>query len=121
MKHKFFELARRLSKYSNHHQHKHGCVIVDKNRVVSVGFNKDKTHTKSIHKWNFLHAEISALIGLEFEKTKGCTAYIYRENKSGQPAMSRPCEACEMALKLAGIKKICYSIDNGFKEERLVA
>lgn len=119
MKQKFFDLARRLSKHSTHHQHRHGCVIVDKNRVISVGFNKDKTHTKSIHKWNFLHAEISALIGLEFEKTKGCTAYIYREDKSGNPAMSRPCEACFLALKLAGIKRIFYSIHNNFMEEKL--
>lgn len=121
MKLKFFELAKRLSKYSDHTQHRHGCIIVHKNRVVSTGYNEKKTHTQSLHKFNYLHAEISALIGLDFEKTKGCTAYIYREDRNGNPAMSRPCVACLETIKRAGIKTIYYSVTNNYAQERIAA
>ena len=44
--------------------------------------------------------------------------YVYRETKSGKRAMARPCAACTKALKDLGIKKICYTTDDGFCEEK---
>lgn len=119
MKKRFFELAKRLSFKSNHPQHKLGCVITRKNKVISFGFNEIKTHTKSNHKYKMLHAEISALIGLPFEELQGCTAYVYRQKKDGSTAIARPCEACRLALSLAGISTVCYTDEEGFKEEVL--
>jgi deoxycytidylate deaminase len=116
---RYFDMAKKLSKRSNHNRFQLGCVIVDKNKIVGMGFNMIKTHPKSIHEFNMLHSEISALIGLSEEVSKGCTAYIYREKKDGQPALAKPCSACFTALSLAGIKRICYSSNNGYKEEYL--
>ena len=109
MKIRFFELARRLSKHSDHYQHKLGCVIVRKNKILSVGFNKLSTHPKSPHAYHSLHAEISALIGLSYEDLRYCVAYVYRETKDGKTALARPCPSCERALKLAGIRGVYYT------------
>jgi tRNA(Arg) A34 adenosine deaminase TadA len=117
MKLKFVKLLRKLKNTSDHHQHKMACLIVNKNRVVSFGVNKVKTHPKSTARYSMLHAEIAALIGMAVEELNGCTAYIYREDRAGNTAMSRPCPACYEALKLVGIKKICYSTLSGFEEE----
>jgi len=117
MKPRYFDLARKLSKKSTHHQHQLACVIVHKNRVVSMGWNQKKTHSKSIHKFKMLHAEIHALLGCTYDELKGCVAYVYRETKNGQPAMSKPCTTCEIALKLAGIEKVYYTSDEGYKEQ----
>lgn len=92
------------------------CVIVDKNRVVSVGYNKCQTHPKSNHGYKQLHAELGAIIGMEYSELKGCTAYVYRENKQGEPRMAKPCPTCEAALREVGIKKVCYSIVGGYTE-----
>lgn len=119
MKSKFFKLAKKLSEKSDHHSHHLGCVIVNKNSVISVGFNQLKTHSKSPHKYKMLHAEISALLGNTYRELKGCTAYIYREHRSGEKALAKPCPSCEIALKEAGIKKVCYTTEEGYKEERL--
>lgn len=116
MKMKFFDLARRVSKNSNHHQHKIGVAIVNKNSVISLGFNKLQTHPRSKHPYKSLHAEVHSLIGLAYNELKGCHAYVYRERKDGTPALSKPCPSCHMALKEAGIKKIYYSTNGGFSE-----
>jgi len=116
---KFIELARKLSLNSNHKQHHLGCVITKKNKIISMGWNKTKTHPKSTARFHMLHAEIDALLGLSLQDTRGCTAYIYRENKAGKLAMARPCDGCELALKQAGIKKIIYTYDNGILQEKI--
>lgn len=117
MKTRFFDLAKNISLKSSHHQHKMGCVIVRKNKVVSLGFNEIKTHTRSIHKYNMLHAEISAIIGCSFEDLRGSEAYIFRQRKDGGLAMARPCEACRLALARAGIAKVYYTSESGYQEE----
>ena len=108
---RFFRAAKEWSELSNHHTYKLGCVLVKKNRIISRGFNQIKTHTKSIHKFNMLHAEISALIGIDYNKLENCYAFVYRERKNGTPAMAKPCEACELALRKAGVKRVYYTID----------
>ena len=116
---KFFELAAKISQKAEHHSHKMSCVIIKKNRIVSVGWNAIKTSPKSLARFNMLHAEIKALLSNKFEDLKGCTAYIYRANKNGELALAKPCVGCFEALKLAGIIKICYTVQNGYKEEYL--
>lgn len=118
MKQKFFDLAKKLAKLSNHHSYKHGCVIVDKDKIVSVGTNLLKTHPKSNHPWNMVHAELAAILDHKFIDLKGCHAYVYRENLNGVIGNSKPCKYCEAVLKEAGIKKVFYTIENGYNEEK---
>ena len=119
MKKEYFNLAKKLSRQSTHPQHKMGCVIVNKHRVISVGFNSMKTHRKSQSYDNRLHAEISALLGVAYEETRGGTVYVYRERQDGSLGLARPCCTCMEALRRAGIKKICYTDYDGYKEEKL--
>lgn len=66
-----------------------------------------------------LHAEISAIIGSSYQDLNGCDAYVYRERRDGKLGMSKPCAGCELALKLAGIRKVYYTSEEGFKEKNL--
>ena len=38
--------------------------------------------------------------------------------QDGTTALARPCKACAQAIREMGIKKICYSTENGYCEER---
>lgn len=116
---KFLNLLKKLRLFSDHNQHKMACVIAKGNKIISLGFNQKKTHPKSIASYNMIHAEIAALLGIDFNKTKGCTAYVYRENWNGCGAMAKPCIGCETALRMAGIKRIVYSTNNNFEEMRI--
>lgn len=115
MKLKYFELAKQLSFKSDHHSHKLGSVIVKKNKVIGLGFNKYKTHTKSNHPFRHVHAEFDALIGCSREDLLGASIYVYRQTKSGIPAIAKPCASCMSMLTQSGISDIFYSIEGGYE------
>lgn len=119
MKARFFDLCKKLTLKSTHHSHAMACVIVKKNRVVSIGWNELKTHSKSLHEYKYRHAEFNAILNTPLNELQGATAYIYREHRNGQPALAKPCPSCLKSLQLVGIDKICYSIDGGYQKENI--
>ena len=119
MRTKYLELAKKIAQKSDS-RFRLGCVIVKKNRILSVGYNNmRKTHTKSNAFGKFLHCEVHALLGLGYQETRNAIAYISRIRKDNTEGMSKPCPSCLEALKLAQIKTICYTTNNGFKTEDL--
>lgn len=131
---KYFAFAKGISKFSDFYidkTSKHiGCIIVYKNKVISVGWNTSKEHPlqKEYNKQrnfnvdsckNSLHAEIYALIrcnDIDIDWSKA-SIFIYRELANGQKAMARPCEACTKAIKDRGIKTVFYTTENGYAKE----
>jgi deoxycytidylate deaminase len=115
---KFFPLARSVSRHSVHSKHKIGCVISKSGHPVSVGFNKDKSHTGFDYG---VHAEPSAMWTSGREYIDNSTITIYRETKNGFPAMARPCPVCMKLLKNFGIRKVYYTTSDFpyFSLERL--
>lgn len=116
---KFENILRKLKSFSTHPQHKVSAIVVRGNRIFSTGFNKIQSHPRSNSYDNMLHAEVSALIGLDYKTTKGATIYVFREKKTGELGISKPCPNCEVAIRNAGIKKVIYSSEQGWKEERV--
>lgn len=124
-----FRAAKAVSTLSDH-KNKIGCVVVNKHRIVSSGFNSHiKCHKTQalLDKERFgcecpgkVHAETAALLplirdGVDLSKA---SIFTYREHKSGALACARPCARCERLIKRLGIKKIYFSVENGFAEEK---
>lgn len=62
------------------------------------------------------HAEVAALKAVpDGISLKNATMYVARISKGGNAAMSAPCEACQKALKIAGVRKVCYTIDGSIE------
>lgn len=119
MKKKFFRIAKIISKKSDH-KHQIGSCLVKGNKVISTGFNRNKTSIRrSNNEYNFIHSETDCLASVLSFECENATMYIYRELKDGSLANSRCCEGCLQALRKAKVKKIYYTIDNGFCEEYL--
>ena len=127
----FFQAAKNISKLSDFKRVHIGCIVVEKHRIISSGYNSNKTcplqkryNTErfSVDTPHCLHAEIKALKPLlnnseiDFSKVK---VFVYRETKNGKPAMARPCPSCMGFIKELGIKKIYYTTDCGFAYEEL--
>lgn len=108
------ELAKRIAKNSVHRDHQVGAVITYKNRVLSVGFNKVKTHPKSHSPWKTRHAEFDAVLALGNIDYSKCTIYVYRELKNGTMGNSKPCVWCQSMLSSIGLNKIVYSHESGW-------
>lgn len=96
---------------------KHGAIIVKNGNPLGVGIN----HTindpyfltdEVAAKHAAVHAEVAALTACKKSNVEGATIYVARVLKNGEPRMSKPCVACQNALKAAGIKKVFYTIDS---------
>jgi deoxycytidylate deaminase len=115
---RFFDLAKKISKLSNHTKFKLGCVIVKGSKIVSVGTNNIKTHPKAPHPFFSLHCEVAAILAAR-QDLSGCEIYVYREIKNGTPALAKPCIYCLPFIKESGIKETHYSIKDGFETRKI--
>lgn len=112
MKKRFMELARKLS-HTSEHKFKHGSVVVRGNRVISMGVNTVKTHTKSPHPYKTLHAEASAILQAGLHNLQGADIYVYRETKNGCYAESKPCKFCQELIEKVGIRRVWHTTEDG--------
>lgn len=94
--------------------HKHGCVIVHKGKIISNGWNsctigKDKIFS--------IHAEVSAISKIKRFRNQNkilenSTLYVVRignDTCNQTFKLSKPCNNCSNFIQKMGIKKIYYS------------
>lgn len=127
----FFRAADSISKLSDHPQTHLGCVLIDKHRIVSSGYNsftKCSPVQKRLDIERFgnsdqhrgpVHAEVSCLLPLIRQNYNmvGSDLYIVRRHKNGILAISRPCPGCMSLLRANGVKRVFFSIENGYSME----
>lgn len=128
---RYFNMAAKLAELSTYRKYHLGCVIVYKNRIISTGFNKDKTSPlqkkynrirkipdASPHK---VHAEIDAIthvIDLDIDWSKAAL-YVYRPRRDQAFGLARPCKSCMKMIQDIGIQHIFYTTNDGYAYERI--
>ena len=125
----YFQAAKAVSNLSDH-KYKMGCVIVNKHKIISSGFNSEtKCHgvqARLNHQQygmvspGKIHAEISALLPLRRTDLSKASIFIYRENKEGRKALARPCPCCEKYIRQLGIKHIYYTGNDSLIYEEFI-
>lgn len=136
MRKEFFEAARRCAEQSDYNgasSAKIGAVAVFRRTIIARGHNQNKTHPLqqryNIYRYDVngdhyypskMHAEIELIskiryLDINFSEVE---IYVYRETKGGRKALARPCAACTKALRDLGIKKVFYTTNDGYCEER---
>ena len=106
---------------------RHGAVVVLKNRVVSFGQNKKKTHpfqatyskkpeALSLHAEN--DAIKNALKQLSVDDIRKATLYVARARRDGvggsfRYGIAKPCSGCMGAIGTFEIKKVVYTTNEG--------
>lgn len=91
--------------------HKHGAIIVYKNKIIAEGFNYRCNY---LSKEYSIHAEIAALNNVKGKYKKilnECTMYVVRNamNFDNVLKYSKPCDNCKKAILKYNLKKIYYS------------
>lgn len=115
----YFQIAKQLSYKSDHRFHQHGACIVKGKSIIGFGWNQLKTHSRSPQKFKSIHAEFHATLGLRPSELRGSEIYVYRGHKNGNLANSKPCACCLSMIKLLGIKKVWFTIENGISSIKL--
>ena len=110
---KLIDLAIDTAKKSTHH-YRVGCVIFDKKRIISTGYNSSLKSAKKLHpkfqKWEFsVHAEAAAILNARTDLSK-CSMLVIRINNDNQFRLAKPCRWCEAYIRYVDIKKVFYSI-----------
>ena len=112
------------------------AVLYKGSRVLSIGFNSDKTEPAYYHcvcrhnipgmyeacpGWHSFkrHAEVDAIKKCHKKHLKGASIYVHRATKDGSDAMAKPCAVCEKIISDSGIKKVDYSYDSTHKRKVL--
>ena len=100
-------IALEVSRRSADAQHKVGTVIVtgDNTQVLSLGYNGDHAGGPNCRESDmpgesgFIHAEMNALIKLDYNNLKNRTMYVTLS----------PCRMCAKAIVNAGIHEVVYN------------
>lgn len=128
----YFKAAKAVSEMSDFKQQHIGCVAVSGHKIISSGYNSCKTNPmqKRFNKHRFdvdtphtVHAELACLLPLIQRKDinfSDVSLYIYREHKSGELAISRPCASCEALIKSLGIRNIYYTGNKSYISEEII-
>lgn len=120
----------RLSTFSNKRRLQIGAIIVYKNKVISSGFNTNKTNPLQ-RTFAFLtnnyenimcHAEINVIYKVIREKYnkkdfEEMDIYIYRDIDSGL-GLAKPCSICEACIKTFRFRNVYYTSESGYVCEK---
>ena len=128
----YFKAAKAISELSDFPRFKIGCCAVYKHKIISSGCNSTKTNPtqKRLNLYRFdadtpatIHAELSCLLPLINRKDidfGNVSLYIYREYKSGDLALARPCASCEALIRSLGIRNIYYTGNQSYIKEEII-
>jgi len=102
-------MAETIALRSHHSEFKVGALIVtsDNTQVLSLGYNGNAAGMSNVPKSEspgcsgLLHAEINALLKLDYNNPKDKVMYLTLS----------PCEYCAKAIVNSGIKKVVYKKD----------
>ena len=128
----YFKAAKAVSELSDFKQHHIGAVAVSKHKIISSGYNSNKTnpiqkrfnaHRFDVDSRHTVHAELHCLLPLINRKDinfSDVSLYIYRRHKSGELALARPCASCEALIRSLGIRNIYYTGNNSYINEEFI-
>lgn len=105
-----FLLVAKQQALKSNMDHKHGSVIVYKNKIIAKGYNHHVNYYNHKHS---MHAEIDAItkikkIPIDFSM---CDMYVVRVSNESDAILklSKPCKNCVKTILEFGIKRVYYS------------
>lgn len=138
MNKRYFKFARIAAMQATYHGPKKfqpaiGAIAVYKKSIIGAAANSDKTSPLqaqyNIYRFkpsgtlDKCHAETALVQKLRWKfgdslDWSKVSIYLYREYKNGELAPSRSCPSCIAMLRELGVKKIYYTTETGYVEEK---
>lgn len=107
---KFAKIAIDLAGESdNDMTHSLCAMIVKRNRVLSIGYNSNKTNPIMDTRMQQLHAECDAIIRCHPDDLCGADIVVARTRSYMYPGLAKPCSFCQAMLTRCGVRKVYYT------------
>jgi deoxycytidylate deaminase len=128
-KNKGYELAKSASLNSDFYKCHTGAVAIYGNKVLAIGWNSEKLSTMQAryntktrgfdgHKYkSSIHAEMMVVNKIKYLDVDFSQVRIFVWRGQNTPMLSKPCKACEKAMRDLGIKKVFYTGANSYISE----
>ena len=78
-----------------------------KHLSVSVGLSEERT---------FIHSEVKSLLKSASMRKKVHTLKVERYDSLGGMKLAFPCVSCQQGIKLAGVKRVVFTTEDGYNE-----
>lgn len=125
---KGYQIARQASLKSDFGRCHTGAVAIYGGKVLALGWNSDKTSSmqarynkaRGFNGYTFkssLHAEMMVVNKIKYLDIDFSQVRIFVWRGKDEPVLSKPCAACEKAIRDLGIKKVFYTGNNSYIEE----
>jgi deoxycytidylate deaminase len=130
-KNKGYELARQASLKSDFRSCHTGAVAIYNNKILAFGWNSSKLSSlqaryncfRGFDGYKFpptIHAEMMVINKIRYLDIDFSQVRIFVWRGASVPQMSKPCAACERALRDLGIRKVFYTGDSSYIEETYI-
>lgn len=73
---------------------------------ISVGLSEERTS---------LHSELNVLLRSAKTGKKVHTLKVERYDKAGMPKLAFPCASCQEGIRLAGVKEVLFTTEEGYQ------
>ena len=125
---KGYELAKQASLNSDYSRCHTGAVAIYNNKILAIGWNSTQlsslqaryNRARGFDGFAFnssVHAEMMVVAKIKYLDIDFSQVRIFVWRGSNTPQISRPCAACEKALRDLGIRKVFYTGNNSYIEE----
>ena len=107
------------------------AAVVIKNDVVAFGSNKIRSHPFQLRfgkncESAYWHAETNAIYNalkrVQVDELTKASLYVVRVKKPAAGSrnwilgMAKPCRGCEFCIETFGLRRVIYSIDDGYEQ-----
>lgn len=102
-------IAKKLALKVTTRRQRHSCLILKGGRILSQA-NNEKGHAEQLALGFVLPLSNYVYVDENFirEKFKGAVLISFRIAPNGSIGKSTPCQACQRAIQIAGIRKVIY-------------
>ncbi|MET7458627.1 hypothetical protein ABZT03_43890 [Streptomyces sp. NPDC005574] len=90
-------------------RHRVGAVLAAGTRVVAASPNRRRNNPTVTFLHATFHAEEAVL--RRAVRTAGSTVYVARVNAAGDAQLAKPCPRCQIALIIAGVSRVRYTVN----------
>lgn len=63
----------------------------------------------------YLHSEVACLLKVKGMRKQVHTLKVERYGRRGEMRLAFPCESCQTAIKIAGVKRVVFTSEEGWK------
>ena len=118
-----FSILDKVADTSDHPKYQLAAALVLKNKIISFGFNRMKSHPfqkkyGSNIECIYLHAEIhaikSALKNFSVDDLRKTSMFVLRKRDKKERALAKPCAGCTRAIAEFGIRSVTFTTTTGY-------